>query len=141
MKKIEFADNWRELFSRSGLDKFSSFFEETTWKILTRNEKRDVAAFSIETEEEVKHFFVKRFFSPLFKDRMFALINCGRIVSQAECECNNANTLLEKGIETYRPVCWGKETFCGIEKRSFYYREDQGLLPYRSCGRELAKYA
>ena len=51
---------------------------------------------------------------------LFTLYNFGYICSQAECEWNNANILLDNSIDTYHPVCYGTQIVCGIEKNSFF---------------------
>ena len=70
-----------------------------------------------------KELFMKRFYDPHFKDMLFTLGNFGRICSQGQCEWNNANLLLQNGIETYKPICCGWESACGFEKRSFFITE------------------
>jgi len=67
---------------------------------------------------------MKRFSHPHFKDMIFSWRNIGRPCSQARYEWENARLLLDNGIETYRPVCFGEEITYGIEKSSFFITEE-----------------
>jgi len=66
---------------------------------------------------------MKRFFRPHLKDVFFAWRNLGKFCSQAQYEWENAGLLLDNGIETYRPVCFGENTKWGIENKSFIITE------------------
>jgi len=129
MKKLQFAKDFAGFFDNTGLNSFDDFFNYSAGETINRNKKRDVIAITLGDGDEKKELFVKRFFSPHFKDMLFTLQNFGYICSQAKCEWNNANLLLENGIDTYRPVCFGSETVLGIEKKSFFVTEKiQGIV-------------
>ncbi len=72
---------------------------------------------------------MKRFFHPHFKDMLFTWRSFGRLCSQAQCEWENARLLLDNGIETYRPICYGERIKWGIENKSFMITEK---IPGRS---------
>ena len=121
--KIEFAEDISTLFRESGLTTFEDFFNYSAGKTINKNQKRDVLAFSLGAANEQRHFFMKRFFNPHYKDMLFTFRNFGRLCSQAACEWKNANTLLQNGIPTYIPVCCGEETRLYLEKKSFFVTE------------------
>lgn len=123
MQEIEFAGRWGEEFGRFGFECFEDFFDYSDGRVINRNEKRDVIAFSLGKDGDKKDFFMKRFYCPHFKDMLFTFNNFGYICSQARCEWNNANILLENGVGTYKPVCWGWERRFGIERQSFFITE------------------
>ena len=123
MAKVTFAKDWKNLFKRFGLETFQDFFEYSSGLLVNRNTKRDVISFTFSLECGDKEFFIKRFYKPYIKDMLFTLTSFGRLCSQAECEWNNAGFLLENGIDTYKPVCWGSDTACGIERGSFFVTE------------------
>jgi hypothetical protein len=79
--------------------------------MINRNKKRNVSILRLPSQEGQRVYFMKRFFSPHLKDMLFTVRNFGRLCSQAELELRNARILLDNGIETYHPVCWGVETF------------------------------
>ena len=58
---------------------------------------------------------------------LFSWHNIGRPCSQARYEWENVRLLLDNGIETYRPVCFGEEITCGIENRSFFITKELPL--------------
>ncbi len=123
MIKVKFANGWEEVFKSSGLKSFEDFFSYSAGKLINENKKRDVVLMTIGEGAQRKEFFMKRFFRPHFKDMLFTLQRFGRPCSQAECEWNNAHALLEKGIDTYRPLCYGSEMNFGLEKKSFFVTE------------------
>lgn len=123
MIKIKFANGWEEVFKNSGLKSFKDFFSYSAGKLINENKKRDVVLMTIGEGERRKELFMKRFYDPHFKDMLFTLGNFGRICSQAQFEWNNANLLLQNGIDTYKPICCGWESVCGLEKRSFFITE------------------
>jgi len=123
MTTVTFAKDWQEVFKRFGLESFQDFFEYSNGSIVNKNSKRDVLSFSLPIEGGNKEFFMKRFHKPHIKDMFFTLTNFGHLCSQARCEWNNANILLENGIDTYKPVCFGNDTVCGIERGSFFVTE------------------
>ena len=123
MLKIEFAQGYESLFEGCGLKSFDEFFNLKIGETVNQNAKRNVLSFSLETDGVAQEFFMKRFVRPHFKDMWFTFCNHGQICSQGGCEWRNANLLLENGVETYRPVCYGEEMVCGIEKRSFFITE------------------
>ena len=123
MKKLEFTKNYKPFFQTNGLETFDDFFNYSSGQIINKNKKRDVVAFTLGPNGKEKEFFMKRFYQPHFKDMLFAIYNLGRICSQADCEWKNANTLLQNGIDTYRPVCCGRQMSMGMEKKSFFITE------------------
>jgi hypothetical protein len=44
-------------------------------------------------------------------------------MQSGQLEWNSANYLLEHGIATYRPACFGHRTVAGIERQSFFITE------------------
>ena len=133
MEKTVFKDSWQKVFTEFGLESFDDFFDYSQGRTINRNKKRNVSMLTFGEGDDRKIFFCKRFFKPHFKDILFAWRNFDRPVSQAEVEWHNANILLENGIETYRPVCYGRQTKFGLERKSFFITEK---LP----GRELTDF-
>ena len=123
MRNIKFAKDSSDIFEKAGLKSFADFFDYSEGVTITGNQKRDVVAFSLDTDDRRRHFFMKRFFNPHYKDMLFTFRNFGRFCSQASCEWKNANTLLQNGIPTYKPVCCGEETRLYLERRSFLITE------------------
>jgi hypothetical protein len=123
MKTIEFDSRHEAVFTINGFKTFDDFIDCNKGQMINTNKKRNVIIFSLASQEGQRVYFMKRFFSPHFKDMLFTVRNFGRLCSQAELELSNALTLLNNVIETYHPICWGAETFCGIERRSFFVPE------------------
>lgn len=124
MKQIEFADSALQIFfSEQGLACFDDFFDYSDGKQINKNTKRNVIVIRLKSKSEERVFYMKRFHDPHFKDMFFTFQNYGRICSQGQLEWNNARYLLNHGIETYHPVCFGQQTFLGFERRSFFVTE------------------
>ncbi len=124
MKRIVFADSWSAFFAEFNLKSFDDFFENLPAKSIGVNKKRNVVTFSLGSDSQKKKFFMKRFSHPHFKDMLFSFLNIGRPCSQARYEWENTRLLLDNGIETYRPVCFGEKMTCGIENNSFFVTEE-----------------
>ncbi len=118
--RMVFAEGWQERFAGWGLRRFEDFFDHDEGLLINRNTKRNVVEMRLGGGENPEIFYRKLFFSPHWKDVWFTLRNFGAICSQAACEWKNAHALLDLGVETYRPVCYGEETMFGIERRSFF---------------------
>ena len=123
MQRIVFADSWSDFFAGFDLKSFEDFFENLPAQTIGINKKRNVVEFSLGTDSNKKQFFMKRFSHPHFKDMIFSWRNIGRPCSQGRYEWENARLLLDNGIETYHPVCFGEEIKYGIEERSFFVTE------------------
>jgi len=123
VQNIVFSDSWRQFFAEFGLRSFDDFFEHSATETIGKNKKRSVVTFSLGQGSQKKHFFMKRFFHPHFKDMFFTWHSFGRFCSQARCEWENAGLLLDNGIETYRPVCYGEKTRWHLESKSFIVTE------------------
>ena len=123
MRTVQFAKDSSALFEKAGLKSFADFFNYSEGVTINKNQKRDVLAFSLGAANEQRHFFMKRFFNPHYKDMLFTFLNFGRLCSQAACEWKNANTLLQNDIPTYIPVCCGEETRLRLERKSFLITE------------------
>ena len=124
MQRIIFADSWSAFFAEFNLNSFDDFFEDLAAKSIGVNKKRNVISFSLGPDSQKKRFFMKRFSHPHFKDMLFSWCNIGRPCSQARYEWENARLLLDNGIETYRPVCFGEKITWGIENNSFFVTEE-----------------
>ena len=124
MQRIVFADSWSAFFAEFDLKSFDDFFENPAAETIGVNKKRNVVTLSLGSDSQKRRFFMKRFSHPHFKDMIFSFRNIGRPCSQARYEWENARLLLDNGIETYRPVCFGEEITCGIENRSFFITEE-----------------
>ena len=123
MQRIVFKDNWRELFAEAGMESFDDFFNYRDGLVIGRNNKRTVTAFSVDKKGASKDFFMKRFTKPHLKDMFFTRRAFGQFCSQGQFEWENANFLIENGIETYRPLCFGEQTKWGLERYSFLVTE------------------
>ena len=119
MQRVVFADSWSKFFTEFDLKSFDDFFENLASKTIGVNKKRNIVTFSLGSDSQKKRFFMKRFSHPHFKDMLFSWRNIGRPCSQARYEWENIRLLLDNGIETYRPVCFGEKITCGIENSSF----------------------
>ena len=124
MDKVIFADTWQKFFAGFDLRSFDDFFDHPATKTAPENTKRTASKLVLGEGEERKVFFIKRFHNSTCKDTLFGLRNFGTFCSQAACEWKNAKMLLDNGIETYRPVCYGERTWCGIERKSFVVSEN-----------------
>ncbi len=123
MHTVQFAKDSSAFFEKAGFKSFDDFFNYSEGITITKNQKRDVVAFSLDADDRRQHFFMKRFFNPHYKDMLFTFRSFGRFCSQAACEWQNANTLLQNGIPTYIPVCSGEETRLRLERKSFLITE------------------
>lgn len=129
MKRTIFTDSWCQVFAEFGLRSFGDFFDHSAIEVIGSNEKRSVGKFTLGSDSQQKQFFIKRFFRPHLKDVFFAWRNLGKFCSQAQYEYENAGLLLDNGIGTYRPVCFGENTKWGIENKSFIITEKlEGLV-------------
>ena len=124
MEKVVFKKNQQAFFAAHDLCYFNDFFDYSQGDTINQNTKRNVTVLKFSDEERTKTFFMKRFFNPHFKDMLFTLRNFGTVCSQAELEWKNATILLDNGIETYHPVCYGFRSVCGIERQSFFVTEE-----------------
>jgi len=124
VQRIVFADSWSAFFAEFNLKSFDDFSENLPAKTIGVNKKRNIVTFSLGPDSHKKTFFMKRFSRPHFKDMLFSFRNIGRPCSQARYEWENARLLLDTGIETYRPVCFGEKITCGIENCSFFVTEE-----------------
>ena len=119
MIKVEFTKDWAQVFEKAGLESFEDFFEFSAGQTINKNKKREVVAMTLPAADGEKEFFMKRFFKPHFKDMLFTIRNFGSPCSQAACEWKNIDILLGHGIDTYHPVCFGRQMRLGLEKKSF----------------------
>lgn len=122
MEKLTFAPMWQEYFHPHGLRTFADFFEGTEGLSVNKNSKRDVTRLALDGNGP-RVLFVKRFHRPHIKDVLAGLRQSGRFTSQAALEWHNATYLLQHGIGTYHPVCYGEQSTLGFERRSFLITE------------------
>ncbi len=128
MQKIVYTNSWEIFFADCGLRSLDDFFNYSPVETIGINNKRSVVAFSLGPDSQKKYFYMKRFKQPHFKDMFFTRRSFGQACSQARCEWENARLLLDNGIETYRPICYGEKTKWGIENKSFIVTEKlQGI--------------
>ena len=123
MERVVFAESWQPVFAKFGLKSFDDFFCFSGGERINKNKKRDVSILTFGDEPNHKVFFLKRFHYPHFKDMLFAWRNFGWLCSQARCEWENARFLLDNGIGTYKPVCYGEQIRFGLERKSFFITE------------------
>lgn len=124
MQRVVFADLWSEFFASYDAATFDDHFERLAADATGGNSRRNVARFSLGAGAQKKTFFIKRFFRPHFKDVIFARRNIGESCSQGRYEWESARFLLDNGIGSYRPVCYGEQTTWGIETKSFVVTEE-----------------
>jgi hypothetical protein len=129
VERVVFADSWQRFFHECGLRSFDDFFSSSPGRT-DKSKKRHVGVLNLGNGANRKVFFLKRFYHPHFKDMFFTFRNFGHLCSQAACEWKNANLLLDKGIGTYRPVCYGEQTKCGLERKSFFVSEELQSQPF-----------
>jgi len=118
MDRLVFADSWQDYFRRCGLTTFAQFFDETGGLVINKNQRRDVTKLAFDGPPPTT-CFLKRFHQPHAKDVLAALVEFGRPMSLAAVEWSNANCLLENGVGTYKPLCYGEQVALGFERRSF----------------------
>jgi len=123
MIKLQFEKDYKTYFARLGLKSFKDIFLYAKGSLIGKNSKRDVTAFTLENADGQREFFMKRFMRPHLKDMFFTVCKSGHPCSQGQYEWESANFLLNNGIKTYRPVCFGTENRFGIEMRSFFVTE------------------
>lgn len=123
MQNVIYSNSWDKYFAEFGLKSLEDFFEYSDVETIGINNKRSVVSFSLGSDSNKKHFFMKRFFRPHFKDMLFTWRTFGYFCSQAQCEWENARLLLDHGIETYHPLCYGEQIKWGIEHKSFIVTE------------------
>jgi len=123
VERIIFAESWREFFGGVGLESFGDFYDYPGGTRIGKNERRNVYRLVFGEGPDAKVFYIKRFHNSHLKDMLSARCNFGRLTSQAGVEWSNANLLFENGIDTYKPVCMGERTICGLERKSFVITE------------------
>ena len=124
MQRVVFANSWSRFFAEFDIGTFDDFFARLSADAIGGNSRRNVVSFSLGPDSQKKTFFMKRFFRPHFKDVIFARRNVGESCSQGRYESESARFLLDNGIESYRPVCYGEEKKWGIETKSFVVTEE-----------------
>ncbi len=124
MQQVVFANSWSDFFAEFDVASFNDFFERLATDARGGNSRRNVVRFCLGADSQKKAFFIKRFFRPHFKDIIFARRNIGEPCSQGRYEWENARFLLDNGIESYRPVCYGEQTTWGLETKSFVVTEE-----------------
>jgi hypothetical protein len=124
VRQVVFANSWSRFFRKFNVATFDDFFERLATDAKGGNSRRDVVRFSLGTDQQKKTFFIKRFFSPHFKDILFARRNIGESCSQGRYEFESARFLLYNGIGSYNPVCYGEKRMLGIETKSFVVTEE-----------------
>lgn len=124
MQRVVFTDSWSQYFAEFGFESFEDFFEYSKVQTIGMNKKRSVVTFTLGEDSGKKRFFMKRFFRPHLKDMFFSWRNMGHLCSQGRFEWENAGLLLDNGIGTYKPICYGKQIKCGFETKSFCITEE-----------------
>ena len=124
MQRVVFADSWSGFFAEFDAETFDDFFERLAAGATGGNSRRNVARFSLGKDSKEKTFFIKRFFRPHFKDIFFARRNIGESCSQGRYEFENARFLIDNGVGSYKPVCYGERKVWGIETKSFVVTEE-----------------
>ena len=109
MIKLQFEKEYKDYFDNLGLKSFEDIFSYADGSLIGKNKKRDVTSFTLENTQGKNVFFMKRFMQPHFKDMFFTACRSGHICSQGQYEWQCAKYLLDNGIMTYRPVCFGTE--------------------------------
>ena len=124
MQRVVLAESWSCFFAEFDVVTFDDFFERLAAGAVGGNSRRNVISFSLGSDSQKKTFFIKRFFRPHLKDVIFARRNVGESCSQGRYEWENARFLLDNGVESYRPVCYGEQKTWGIETKSFVVTEE-----------------
>jgi hypothetical protein len=124
VQQVIFAESWAGYFAEFDVNTFDDFFVRLAAGAQGGNSRRNVVSFSLGADSHKKTFFIKRFFRPHFKDVIFARRNIGESCSQGRYEWENARFLIDNGVESYSPVCYGQEKRWGIETRSFVVTQE-----------------
>ena len=122
MKRVIFSNKWETYFSKAGLSSFEDFYH-INGHLVSKNEKRKVITFHVDDGINSKQFYIKCFKKPHLKDIFFAWRRSGRLCSQGKYEWDCANFLLQNGIGTYKPVCYGEDTILGLDQSSFFVNQ------------------
>ena len=137
MEKIVYDKNFEQFFKDNGYRTIDDFFASSADPAITENSKRFSEKVTISHQGDTKSFFFKRFYHSHLNDIIESLANFGKIISQGQSEWLNANMLIDKGFNAYKPVCFGHQKFLGIEKRSYFVSE---LLTGTSLPRFVLEY-
>jgi tRNA A-37 threonylcarbamoyl transferase component Bud32 len=124
VQQVIFANSWAGFFAKFDVGTFDDFFQRLAAGAMGGNSRRNVVPFSLGPDSKKKNFFIKRFYRPHFKDIVFARRNIGESCTQGRYEWENARFLIDNGVESYRPVCYGEERKWGIETRSFVVTQE-----------------
>jgi hypothetical protein len=124
VQRVVFENSWSRFFAEFDIETFDDFFERQAADAVGRNSRRNVISFSPGPDSQKKTFFMKRFFRPHLKDVIFARRNIGESCSQGRHEWENARFLLDNGIESYKPVCYGEKKIWGVDTKSFVVTEE-----------------
>ena len=124
MQSVVFENSWSRFFAEFDIETFDDFFERVAANAIGCNSRRNVVSFSLGPDSQKKTFFMKRFFRPHLRDVIFARRNIGESCSQGRYEWENARFLLDNGIESYKPVCYGEKKVLGIETKSYVVTEE-----------------
>jgi hypothetical protein len=123
METVVFETGWESFFASRQLQSFDDFFNYGQGQTINQNTKRNVIVLELDDNGLKRTFYMKRFVHPHLKDMLSAFCAFGKLCSQAEVEWRNAGTLLQHGVETYHPVCYGVQSGFGIEQQSFFITE------------------
>lgn len=124
MQRVVFADSWSQYFAVFGLESFEDFFEYSAVQTIGVNKRRNVVTFTLGDDSKKRRFYMKRFIQVRLKDMFFSFRNQGHLCTQGRFEWKNARLLLDNGIGTYKPVCFGEEVRWGLETKSFCITEE-----------------
>lgn len=124
MEKVVFANSWKEILAENGLKTFRDFYHCNDKKLINKNKNRNVSIIHLKIGGEGKTFFLKRFHHCHFKDILFTFLNRGKFCSQAAYEWGNIELLSKNDIAAPRAVCFGEQTWLGLEKKSFIITEE-----------------
>ena len=121
MEQIVFADTWESYFQRFDLTTLEEFYRlSTKYKLRQMSTKKGVVVhFKVGANGQEKEFFIKWYLRVSWKNKLTTWRKFGHCYSQARAEWETAHGLLQRGIPTYQPICYGEERGVFFEKQSF----------------------
>lgn len=121
MEQIVFADTWESYFQRFSLTTPEEFYRlSTKYKPRQMSTKKAVVVnFEVGENRQEKEFFIKWYLRVSWKNKLRTWRKFGKRYSQARVEWETAHSLLQRGIPTYQPICYGEDRGVFFEKQSF----------------------
>lgn len=125
VQNVVFTNDWHIYFRRFGLRTLKDFYNfSVVYKPNQMATKKAVVInFCLGNNQQQKSFFIKWYLRVPWKNTWKTWRKFRNPYSQARAEMETAHRLVQHGISTYKPVCYGEEMGLLFEKRSFLVTE------------------